>query len=44
MLLKLDENSRIMRFLNEYSDSDCDIKIYEQELKIKNNELYTKSR
>ncbi|GEP66745.1 hypothetical protein [Clostridium beijerinckii] len=44
MLLKLDENSRIMRFLNEYSDSNRDIKIYEQELKIKKNELYTKSR
>lgn len=43
MVLNFDENSRIMRLLNEYSDSNCDTNIYEQELKIKNNELYIKS-
>jgi hypothetical protein len=43
IVLNFDENSRIMRFLNEYSDSNCDANIYEQELKIKNNELYIKS-
>ena len=43
MVLRFDEDSRAMKFVNEYSESNCSINTYGLKMDIKHNEMRIKA-